>query len=487
MPPAPDVAALLDGSIDGLVGAVRSGAVTAGEVLDAAVRRIEDRDPVLNAVVLLAVDRAQARIAAGLPSGPLTGLPYLVKDLHADVDGLPLARGSRLFADLPPIGTSELVRRVEAAGAVVLGRTNTPELGLSITTEPVLHGPARNPYDPSRSPGGSSGGAAVAVAAGMVPAAHATDSGGSTRIPAAWCGLVGFKPTRGVNPAGPHRQSDWSGLSHEHAVTRTVADSLRLLEVTAGPLHGDAWHVAAPSDLGQPLGRRLVVGLVTEAPTVPVHPACRAATESAATTLAELGHHIRPVTLPPAAAQLGPVLAEVIAGHLAAACADLEARTGRRASADTLEPAVLELAERGLHASAVDVLLAEDRLRRMQRDLAAFMDEVDVLLTPTTALPAPHLGRRAHRRHGRRAVRPDRRARPVHRAVQRHRRPRAEPAVGHRRRWRAPRRAAGRGAGRRRPGHRAGHRARGGATGGADDTSRRGRGRVRGADSQVSG
>ena len=128
------------------------------------------------------------------------------------------------------------------------------------------------------------------------------------------------------------------------------------------------------------------------APSVPVHPTCRAVTESAAATLAELGHDVRPVTLPPAAAQLGPVLAEVIAGHLAAACADLEARTGRRASADTLEPAVLELAERGRAASAVDVLLAEDRLRRMQRDLAAFMDEVDVVLTPTTALPAPRLG-----------------------------------------------------------------------------------------------
>jgi amidase len=356
------------------------------------VRRIEERDPALNAVVLLATDRAEARVAAGLPQGPLTGLPYLVKDLHADVDGLPLSRGSRLFADLPTAGTSELVCRLEAAGAVVIGRTNTPELGLSITTEPVLHGPTRNPYDLERSPGGSSGGAAAAVAAGMVPAAHATDSGGSTRIPAAWCGLVGFKPTRGVNPTGPRRATDWSGLSHEHAVTRTVADCVRLLQVTAGPLSGDAWHVTPPRDIGAPLRRRLTVGLVTHAPTVPVDPACRAAADAAATTLAELGHDVRPASLPAVAAELGPVLADVIAGHLAAACADLEAHTGRRASADTLEPAVLELAERGRRASAVDFVLAVERLSRMQGGLAACVDEVDVVLTPTTALPAPRLG-----------------------------------------------------------------------------------------------
>jgi len=390
---------LLDGSIIELTAAVRSGRVHAREVVEAAVRRIEERDAGLNAVVAVDSGPALRRLAAagGRPVGPLAGLPYLVKDLHAEVAGFPLTRGSRLAVGLAPAGTSTLLRRLEQAGALIIGRTNSPEFGLNITTEPVLHGPTRNPWRPDRSAGGSSGGAAVAVAAGMVPAAHASDSGGSIRIPSAWCGVIGFKPTRGRNPAGPYRVDDWSGLSHEHAITRTVADSALLLAVSSGlaagepyPVDGVQW-TGAVGSAGP--GRALRVGLLTEAPDgTPVHPAYRAAAESVAAELAAAGHRVVPVGPVEPAGRLGPVLGAVIAGHLATAVDDICAATGRYAGPDTLEPAVLDLVERGRRADARTQVRATMALRRLAGELAAVLDGVDLLLSPTTARPAPPLG-----------------------------------------------------------------------------------------------
>ncbi|WNV75790.1 amidase [Geodermatophilus sp. DSM 44513] len=384
---------LLDGTVAALAAAVRSGAVDAREVLEAAVRRIEERDGPLNAVVALDPEPALRRLArTGPPSGPLAGLPLLVKDLHAEVAGLPLSRGSRLFAGLPARGTSTLVARLEAAGALVLGRTNTPELGLNATTEPLLHGATVNPWRPGRSAGGSSGGAAAAVAAGMVPAAHATNSGGSTRIPAAWCGLVGLKPSRGRNPMGPFRLDDWAGLSHEHAVTRTVADSALLLSVTAGPAPGEPYALpAVPPELGAP--PRCRVGLLEEAPAGrPVAPAHVAAVRESAAVLDRLGHAVVPLPAIEAAAEVGPVLGRVVAGHLAAAVDALERQTGRRASPDTLEPAVLDLLQQGRRTTAAELVEAQLQVRRLALVLATAVRGVDVVLSPTTAQPAPALG-----------------------------------------------------------------------------------------------
>jgi amidase len=389
---------LLDGSAIALAAAVRRGDVDAREVLESAVRRIEERDRTLNAVVALDPERAMRRLAAarGRPTGPLAGLPYLVKDLHAEVDGLPLTRGSRLALGLAPAGDATMVRRLEQAGALIVGRTNSPEFGLNISTEPVLHGPTRNPWRPSHSPGGSSGGAAAAVAAGMVPAAHASDSGGSIRIPSAWCGTIGFKPTRGRNPAGPHRVDDWSGLSHEHAITRTVADTALLLEVTSGPAPGepypvDAFHRAQLPDL---TATRLRIGLLTEAPAGgEVHPDYRAAARDVAGLLAAAGHRVVPIGPVEPAARLGPVLGAVIAGHLAAAVADISAATGRDAGPETLEPAVLDLVRRGQRADASEQVRATSALRRLAGELAHALVDIDLLISPTTAQPAPVLGR----------------------------------------------------------------------------------------------
>jgi amidase len=388
-----DAGAVLDGDVAGAAAAVAHGRVSAEALVRAAIDRIAERDPAIGAVVLLDAERALDAVRAGLPDGPLRGVPFLVKDLHAEVDGLPLSRGSRLFAGAPSPGTSTVVARLLAAGAVVLGRTNTPEFGLNVTTEPRLWGPTRNPHDPTRSAGGSSGGSAAAVAAGMVPFAHATDSGGSIRIPASWCGVVGFKPSRHLNPPGPFRHDGWDGLGHEHAITRTVRDTALLLAVTSGPSIGDAHPRPAlrSAELGLP--RRLRVGLVdATADGSPVHPACLAAVVRAATALADAGHDVVPLHLPATAAELGPVLGAVIAGHVAAAVQDREAERGRPAGPDELEPAVADLVDLGRNTSATDHVRAVAALHRLGRHLAMAFSEVDVVLTPTTAQPAPPLG-----------------------------------------------------------------------------------------------
>ena len=187
----------------GLAHLVREGATTAGELLETAIARLEAVNPVINAVTVKMYDAARASIEAGLPDGPLRGVPFLLKDLFAPYAGSAMTNGSRLYADYVCDHDSELVARYRRAGLVVFGRTNSPEMGIAYTTEPHLHGPTRNPWDLDRTPGGSSGGAAAAIAARVVPAAHASDGGGSIRVPASCCGLFGLKPTRGRTPSGP--------------------------------------------------------------------------------------------------------------------------------------------------------------------------------------------------------------------------------------------------------------------------------------------
>ncbi|MCY4497778.1 MAG: amidase, partial [Rhodospirillaceae bacterium] len=229
----------------GLAALVREGEVTPGEPLEAAIGRIEEIDPGLNAVIHKTYERARTTVADGLPDGPFRGVPFLLKDLAVFCEGMPTAFGSRLFVDFVPDHDSTLVERQRAAGLVILGKTNTPEFGICAATESLLYGDCLNPWNRSRSPGGSSGGAAVAVATGMVPLAHATDAGGSIRIPAANCGLFGLKPTRGRTPQGPDLGEGLCGMSTGHCVSRSVRDSAALLDATHGPAPGDPY--AAPA------------------------------------------------------------------------------------------------------------------------------------------------------------------------------------------------------------------------------------------------
>ena len=218
----------------GLADLVRKKEVTPSELCEEAIRRIEQVNPKLNAVILPMYDIARKAVQEGLPEGPFTGVPFLLKDIIEEYAGVPLTMGSRAFRNYVPAQDTEMVIRFKKSGLVILGKTNVPELGLLAVTEPELHGPTRNPWNTGHTPGGSSGGSAAAVASGMVPLASGNDGGGSIRIPASCCGLFGLKPTRGRNPLGPNVGELWQGAVVSHVITRSVRDSAAMLDADPG-------------------------------------------------------------------------------------------------------------------------------------------------------------------------------------------------------------------------------------------------------------
>jgi amidase len=276
---------------------VAKGEASASELLEAAIERIEALDPKLNAVIIRWFDEARATAAGPLPDGPFSGVPFLLKDLWAAYQGQTLSNGNKALKDaaLPSPADTTLVSRFRAAGLVTAGRTNSPELGSLPTTEPEAWGPTRNPWNLDHSCGGSSGGSAAAVAAGMVPIAHASDGGGSIRIPASCCGLVGLKPTQGRISLGPLR--DESNLGVELCVSRTVRDTATMLDAVRGPGVGDTVIAPPPSrpyvqELGADPGT-LRIGLLDHHPFGgPVHEECATAARNAARLLESLGHKV---------------------------------------------------------------------------------------------------------------------------------------------------------------------------------------------------
>lgn len=377
--------------------AVRKGDTDARTVTEQAIARIEEHDPRLGAVVHTRFEAALAEVAAGLPEGPLHGVPVLVKDLGTEVEGLPATGGSRLFADVAARRDSELVARYRRAGAVVLGTTNTPELGLNASTEPVLFGPTRNPWNTDRSPGGSSGGSAAAVAAGMVPVAHASDGGGSIRIPAAACGLFGLKPSRGrVSPAP--RPTTLSGLvSGHHAVTTTVRDSALLLDVVSGPMPGDAYAAPAPAapfaELARRAPGRLRIGLITALPDGPdVHPDCEGATRAAALLCERLGHDVVETTARYRPADVGRTSGVLMGADLVAQIDARLAELSRPLADDDIEPFTRIVYDTYRALPAADVSRALRRAQEIGWEVGAAFDRFDVLLSPTLAQPTPLLG-----------------------------------------------------------------------------------------------
>ncbi|MGW0935874.1 amidase [Streptomyces sp. NPDC002666] len=377
--------------------AVRSGDTDARTVTEQAIARIEKLDPRLNAVVHTRFDAALAEVAAGLPEGPLHGVPVLVKDLGTEVDGLPATGGSRLFADATARRDSELVARYRRAGAVVLGTTNTAELGFNASTEPVLFGPTRNPWNTARSTGGSSGGSAAAVAAGMVPVAHASDGGGSIRIPAAACGLFGLKPSRGrVSPAP--RPTTLSGLvSGHHAVTTTVRDSALLLDVVSGPMPGDAYAAPAPAAPFAELARRdpgrLRIGLYTALPDGPdVHPDCAGAVRAAALLCERLGHDVVETTARYRPADVGRTSGALMGADVVAQIDARLAELSRPLADDDIEPFTRVVYDTYRALPAADVSRALRRAQEIGWEVGAAFDRFDVLLSPTLAQPTPLLG-----------------------------------------------------------------------------------------------
>jgi len=376
---------------------VRKKEVSPLELVDAAIERIEAQNGRLNAVVWKGYDEAR-RVARGpLPAGPFRGVPFLVKDIIARLAGAPLAEGSRLGKGYVPTYDSELVRRQKRAGLVIVGKTNVPELGILPTTESVYYGPCKNPWDPTRTPGGSSGGAAAAVAAGWVPMAHASDGGGSIRIPASCCGLFGLKPTRARNPLGPDHGDMFHGLVVEHAITRSVRDSAALLDATAGPDVGDPYMAPPPErpfadEVGRDPGR-LRIGFIRTSPTgTTVHPDCVTAVMRAAELLESLGHHVEE-KMP---AIDGPGLARAFVGMwggcIGASVAELAAASGVKPGPDTLEPLTLALYQMADTTSSKTHLASLAYVQQMARSFAAYFEDHDVLLSPTNGEPPLPLG-----------------------------------------------------------------------------------------------
>lgn len=372
------------------------------ELLEAAVARIEARDPAINAVVWKNFDRARAYLRKfPVPAGPFGGVPFLLKDLMAHDKGEPSSFGARILKSYRADHDAELVARYKRAGLVILGRTNTPEFGIYAVTEPELFGAARNPWNRDHTPGGSSGGSAAAVAARYVPVAHGGDGGGSIRIPAAHCGLVGMKPTRGRNPAGPVAGDRWAGFVSEHVLTRSVRDSAAMLDATHGPDVGAPYQVAPPS---RPFLEEAVAGSRGDIRPLRIafcrealfgdasHPDNVAAVEDAARLAASLGHEVveaKPLFNRDA---LIPAYFAVIASHTNLAIRTIQNASPRKLDFRDFEGPTWLLRSIGEHISAGDYTQAIQTIHQTGRAVGPFFEQYDVFLTATAARPPVRIG-----------------------------------------------------------------------------------------------
>ncbi len=382
-----------------LADLVRQKSVRPAELLTAARARAAEVEPSIHALVHDMADSAAAAIDAGLPEGPFTGVPFLVKDFVISLKDEPTKAGSRLMAGFAPDRDSELMARYRRAGLVTFAKTSTPEFGFGGHCEAVAYGePTRNPWALDRSPGGSSGGSAAAVAAGIVPVAHANDGGGSIRIPAACCGLFGLKPSRGRVPLGPGLGTSMAGLPVEHVVSRTVRDSAALLDATSGPDIGAPYWLPAPEGsfraaVGEkPKALRIAVSEDFNG-AFKVDPACRQAVREAAQLLEDLGHHVDEAHPPlDADAFVDAWFVEMVT-FMAFVAEAVAGATGREIGPDTVEPVTLSAIETGLRLPATRAVAAEMTLNTISRDYGRFFADYDFLLTPTLSEPAPEIGR----------------------------------------------------------------------------------------------
>ncbi len=381
---------------------IRSGEAHPVELVDAAIARIEKLDAEVNAVPIRRFSKAREEAAGDLPNGPFRGVPTLIKDLWSHTAGDPFHKGMRFLKDLgwTEKHDTEHAARLRRAGFIFLGRTNTPELGLQPTTEPEAYGPTRNPWNLGHSTGGSSGGSAAAVAAGMVPLAQATDGGGSIRIPASECGLVGLKPSRGRVTCGPFAGDYTGGFSVELCVSKTVRDTAAFLDAVEGPGIGDPYVAPPPlrpyrDEVGRDPGN-LRIGVLTADPRGfgSVHPDCVQATLQAAELLKELSHHVEE-SFPPALAEPEVAMGVItfFATGVAAGLDHWSKRTGREITAADVEAPTWALAEMGRAITGPQFWNARDETLSHARRVARWwVDGYDLLLTPTLPDPPPPLG-----------------------------------------------------------------------------------------------
>lgn len=381
----------------GLAKLVEKKKVSPLELVDAAIARIEARNPELNAVVWTMYDRARAMAKRKLPDGPFRGVPFLLKDILGGMEGVPTRQGSRIMPDVPAPHSSELVNRYLRAGLIPLGKTNVPEFGLVATTESKLYGPARNPWNLDHSTGGSSGGSAAAVAAGLVPVAHANDGGGSIRIPASCCGLVGLKPTRARIPVGPDLGDIMGGLAVDHVVSKSVRDTAAMLDATAGAEVGDPY-AAPPGPKSwlrasrKPPGKLRIAFARTKMNGAALDPDAVAAVEGAARLCKSLGHRVEEASPPVDQDSLTQPFMALWTSGLAMQIDGIAMMTGQKPGPKNLEGLTLGLYEAGKTIPASQYLGAIFAIQQVARAVARWHERYDVWITPTLGLPPLKLG-----------------------------------------------------------------------------------------------
>jgi amidase len=383
---------------------IATGEITPGELVEIAIERIERLNSSVNCVIYPRFDKARAEAAQAslLPAGIFRGVPFLMKDLADMIEGEPISWGWKPLkeAHLTARSTANVAARLHAGGLIRLGQTTVPEWGPSIATETRAWGATRNPWNPEHGVGGSSGGAGAAVASGMVPIAHGNDAGGSIRIPASFCGVVGLKPSRGRTSIGPLHADIWHGLGEEGALVRSVRDAAAALDLVGGYLPGDPY--VAPASVGayreqidNPPGK-LRIGYMDRAPSF--HPGiddeCALAVRNCAKLLQSLGHHVEQAH--PAALdddRGGGPIGVLIAASEALAAVDAEKLLGRALVAEDFDPWTWFLIERGRKTSAVEMLLAREWINQFTRATAQWWaGGFDILVTSTMATPAPRIG-----------------------------------------------------------------------------------------------
>ena len=378
---------------------VREGEVSARELVEASLDAIEALNGELNAFVLITAEQALAaadRVEAGDPR-PFAGVPIAIKDLVALTAGVKTTFGMNATGDFVPDHDTHTYRRLRESGAIMVGKTNTPEMGILPVTEPERFGPSRNPWDPTRTPGGSSGGSAAAVAAGMTAIGYANDGGGSIRIPASCCGLVGLKPSRGRVSVGPTWTELVAGFAVEGVVTHTVADTAAALDVMSGPEAGDPYWAPPPAVPFSEAARRepgkLRIGYSAESPNgSPVHEHCAAATHEAAELLESLGHEVVEQTFDFDGDAYVENFVKVWLAVTGDEIRDYEELIGHPIDRDQLEPLTRQMLETAEMVTATDYLHALGTLRKLSREIVGMWNGFDVLLTPTLAQPPIAIG-----------------------------------------------------------------------------------------------
>jgi amidase len=371
--------------------------IQASELIEITIKRIEKINPQLNAIVTPMYDEARKASLGPLSDGPFAGVPFLLKDLLASYKGVRITFGTKNLQHFIADHDSELVSRYKKAGLIVVGKTNTPELGLLPTTEPHLFGPCRNPWNPTSTTGGSSGGSAAAVASGMVPVAHGNDGGGSIRIPASCCGIFGLKPTRGRNPLGPDFGDLMSGFVAEHVLTRSVRDSAAILDATMGWAPGDPYCAPQPmgpykKEVGKKTGRLRIAYMSQTLGGEAISDDCVKALVDAVKLCSSLGHDLIEMNLNLDAKSLAKAFTVIWAAGCASTIGGIYYATGKKPSADQYEHVTWGLYEMGRQIIASDYLFAVQTLQKVSREVARFFLDHDIFMTPTLGEPPVVLG-----------------------------------------------------------------------------------------------